>query len=168
MHDAFAVRGVQRVRRLNGVAQRLLKWQRALERLAVNQFHDEVIGPDIVQRANMWMVQRGDGVRFAFEPLGKLFGGNLDGDGAVETRVARLIHFSHTSCAEGREDLIGSQTSPSRERHTVERFYLSWSFRLINAVLFWKSGQRAIPDRLAHVPDVAQPTGQDDHSWRSV
>jgi hypothetical protein len=48
------------------------------------------------------MVQRGNGVRLAFEALGELFRGNLDGDSAVEARIARLVHLAHATGADGR------------------------------------------------------------------
>src|ERR1700690_1120299 len=50
MRDALLVRGVERIANLNGVTQRFLKRQWTFKRLTLNQFHDEVIGADIVQR----------------------------------------------------------------------------------------------------------------------
>ena len=65
------------------------------------------------------MVQRGHGARFAFEAgaqifaFGDVFGQNLDGDGAVEPRVAGFVHFAHASGAERGEDFVRAEFSPA-------------------------------------------------------
>jgi hypothetical protein len=58
------------------------------------------------------MVQRGNGMRLAFESLGELLSGNLHGDRTVEPRVARLVHLSHSASTQGRKDLVGAKASP--------------------------------------------------------
>jgi hypothetical protein len=40
-------------------------------------------------------------------------GKNLDGHGALETRVARAIHLAHAARSQRREDLIGPELVPS-------------------------------------------------------
>jgi hypothetical protein len=60
------------------------------------------------------MVQGGDSVRFALESFGELFFGNLDGDNAVQSRVAGFVDFAHAACTEGIRDLVGTQTSSRR------------------------------------------------------
>ena len=39
------------------------------------------------------------------------------GDSAVESRVARLIHFAHAADADGGEDFIGAELIARRKRH---------------------------------------------------
>src|SRR6266567_3167981 len=56
------------------------------------------------------MIESGDRAGFPFEALRKLLAGNLDGDNAVEARVARLVHFPHSAGANGREDFVGAET----------------------------------------------------------
>src|SRR5271163_2418296 len=51
--------------------------------------------------------------------LGELFLGKLDGDDAIETRVARFVHLAHPTSADGRKNLVGSQTSAGSQRHMV-------------------------------------------------
>src|SRR6201987_365182 len=59
------------------------------------------------------MIQAGNGFCFTLEALlakritRKLLWQNLDSHGAVEPRVPRAIHLSHTASAERSADLIG-------------------------------------------------------------
>ena len=79
---------------------------RAFQRSALDVFHHQVIGADIVKLADVGMVQRSHGPGFLFEALGELLLRNLDGDRAVEPRVPGLPHFSHPARAQRREDFI--------------------------------------------------------------
>ena len=49
-----------------------------------------------------------------------MLGEHLDGDGAVQAGVARLVHFAHAPSPNGREDLVGAEASADREGHGVE------------------------------------------------
>ena len=59
-----------------------------------------------MQHADMWMIQAGNGFRFAFKSLlangitRKLFWQNLDRDSALQSRIPRAIHFAHPACAQ--------------------------------------------------------------------
>ena len=76
MHDALAMGTVQRVGDLPCARQRLAKRQRAshqpvCQRLALEPFHhevrDAVLVADVVQGADVGVIQRGDGARLALE-----------------------------------------------------------------------------------------------------
>ena len=56
MGGAFAMRFVERIGDLNGVPE-----------------VDVVLTTDVVQDANVWMIERGDRARFAVEPLTKFW-----------------------------------------------------------------------------------------------
>ena len=114
MNNAAAMRFVQRVRNLCTVFQYLLKRQRALfealgERLAFHALHHQIVGSvlmtDVMQHADVRMIQAGDGFRFAFESLfanwirGQLRGKNLDRNNAIKARVARAVNFAHPARA---------------------------------------------------------------------
>ena len=132
MDDAGAMRRVERARDLDGQRERGVDWQRPLcqpslsERLAVEQLHHEerraVVLADVVQRADVRMGQLRDRARFAIEALAELrIGGerggqHLDGDRAVEPRVARAIDLAHPAGAEGRQDLVRAEFR-SRGQH---------------------------------------------------
>ena len=53
------------------------------------------------------MIQAGDGLCFALEPLAQFSTAsemsrkNLDGDNSIEARVARTVHFSHSARTDG-------------------------------------------------------------------
>ena len=73
MHHPPPVRLVQRVGYFHSVAQHLLGWERPLlqpprQRLSLQILHHQVIdlvGPaNVVERANVGMIQRGDGASF--------------------------------------------------------------------------------------------------------
>ncbi len=76
---------------------------------------DVVRAADVVDRADVGMIQRCDGSRFALEPLagprvaGVQRGKNLDGDRAVEPRVAGLVDVAHPAGAEAGYQLVGPQ-----------------------------------------------------------
>ncbi len=61
------------------------------------------------------MVQAGDGLGFPLEALaeirvgGHMRGEHLDGDGAVEAGVGRLVDLTHTARAERGVDLVGAE-----------------------------------------------------------
>ena len=88
MNDALAVRLRQRSRNLRGIQERRLHGKRsALQpgryRLALHQFHDQVVRPNIVERADVGMIQRRNRARLALETGAELLMSDLDGDGAA-------------------------------------------------------------------------------------
>jgi hypothetical protein len=81
MHDAIPVRAVEPVEDLRGETQSLILRQGALtqpvgKRLAFQVFHyeevDIVLTPDIVEAADVRMIQAGYGSRLALKPLPSL------------------------------------------------------------------------------------------------
>ncbi len=56
-------------------------------------------------------------MRFAFEAFAEVGLCNLDRDQAVETCVARLVHFSHPTRANRRENLVRAEFVAYRKRH---------------------------------------------------
>ena len=132
MRDALAVRLVEPIRDLDGDLERLIERQRAPlqplgQRVPLQVLHDQEVDPvlltDVVERANVRVVQAGDGLRLALEPLleigvrGDMLGEDFDGDRAVQAGVARFVHFAHPARAEWREDLIGAELRPGVKRH---------------------------------------------------
>ena len=71
------------------------------------------------------MIQPARGARFLFEPApphgvaAKILWKHLDGDVALQLRIARAIHLSHAPCAKGAEDLKAAESIPYRERHVT-------------------------------------------------
>ena len=96
MDNALLMRLLQSLRDFGANLKNLIKRQRVLcqaigERLAFEIFHDQevgaVLGADVVQRADIRVLQRRNGPRFALHALfqfgigGEMGGKNLDGDG---------------------------------------------------------------------------------------
>ncbi len=115
MDDSFGVRGIKSVRNLNRNVEQLVDGQRAFEnalgqRLALEQLHDDevpalVLG-NLMDGANVRMIQSGSGARFALEPLEGLgiilhvrrkeFQRHV----AAEDQVLGFIDDSHSTSAE--------------------------------------------------------------------
>jgi hypothetical protein len=125
MGNAFAVRLVERVRNRDRAPKRLLERQRTShqtrgERLPFQILHhqmiDTVLPPDVVQRADMRMVQTGDGPRLALEtpapirPLARAIAQHLDRHETIETGISGAVHVAHTPRSERTEDLVGPET----------------------------------------------------------
>ena len=134
--DARAVRLVERRRDLDRRLERLVDRERALrqpirQRLAFEILHDEergaVLLADVVQRADVRMIELRDRAGFAIEALAELrvggegVGENLDRDRAIEPRVAGFVHLAHPAGADERQDLVRAEASAGVERHQWRR-----------------------------------------------
>ena len=130
MHDAGAVSSVECRRHLDRELERARNRQRPLgqsrrQRLALQEFHDQEVDalfmPDVVQCADMRMIEGGNGARFAFEAFARLRivvdarQQHLDRDGPVQPRVARLVHFAHAAGAKRRDHLVGADATAGDE-----------------------------------------------------
>ena len=106
--------------------------QTLAQRLAFEQLRDRVrhglagiggLGTEVEDREDVGMRERGDGLRFALEPLerGRITGERrrqyFDGDVAIELRIARPIDFAHPPCANRRKDLVRTQSCSGSETH---------------------------------------------------
>ena len=80
VHDAFAVRGGHAIGDLEGVLHHLVHRGGSFRRPAFDILHHQLVWADVVQRADVGMVERGDGAGFAFEAFGELLLGAFDGD----------------------------------------------------------------------------------------
>jgi hypothetical protein len=86
--------------------------------------------PDVVDRADARIVQRGDGARFLLDAVAgfgvgrERAGEHFDRDVAIEARVSRSVHFAHAARAKRRDDFVGTKTRPRFERHVNAEFYL--------------------------------------------
>ncbi len=87
------------------------------ERLAFQILHHEEINPvlvaGVVERADVGMVQTGDGFCFALEALAQfraaseMSGQNIYRDGSIEAGIAGFVHLAHSARTNGGEDFIG-------------------------------------------------------------
>ncbi len=136
MGDAFAVRARQRLRERRAVGQRFGKRQRparepGAERLAIEILHHQeleiILTADVVERADVRVVQPRHGARFALEPLPAVGlcrrrgWQHLDGDGASDARVQRAVDVAHASLAEEDADLVGTEPGAGFKCHGKKR-----------------------------------------------
>ena len=87
--------------------------------LAFQILHDQEVDPvllaDVMERADVRMVQARDRLGFPLEPLaeigivGHMRQEHLDGDGAVQAGVGGLVDLAHAPSAEGRLDFVGAE-----------------------------------------------------------
>ena len=88
---------------------RLVPWKWPTERLPLHVLQHQVVGADIVNLADMRMVQCRDSARFLFEPVAMLSRQPLDCDDAVEPCVARLPDFAHPASTKRSDDLVRAE-----------------------------------------------------------
>ena len=83
MCDALPVRRVKRVEDLSRKFHGPLQRQRAAQWDTIDELHDEVIGTDIVEMADVRMIERRNRVCFPGESIAETAGANLDCHGTV-------------------------------------------------------------------------------------
>ena len=130
MDDPLSVGLVERVRDLAAEAEDLVESERTLHEplgqgLALEVLHDEeldaVLVADVVQRADVGVGKRRDGLRFPLEPLTTLGAGgevrrqDFYRDRAIEPRVARLVHLAHAARADRGDDLVRAEPGCRRK-----------------------------------------------------
>ena len=105
MHDALRVRGVERVGDLRAELEHFVERQRAardaiLQRLAVEQLHHHellaVVRADVVERADVRVIEVRDDARFALEALHR-FGVALTSSGRNLIATLRPSRVSSAS-----------------------------------------------------------------------
>src|SRR6185369_6560858 len=99
------------------------------ERLAFEQFHDQVVVADVVERADVGMVQRGDGLGLALEAraqvgaMRELRRKDFDRYAAVEARVTCAIDLAHSARPERRNDLVWTEARSWGDWHRGVRIH---------------------------------------------
>ena len=121
VHHALGMRRIQRVRRLDGQIQQFVELERCtvdpfLESLAFQVLHHQerpaLVAVDIVERADVRMVQRGDGARLALKALhcrpvrGHGLRQKLHRHRAPQARILGLINDAHAAATQHREDPV--------------------------------------------------------------
>ena len=91
------------------------------EAFAVDVLHDEEVdrplAADVVERADVGVIQAGDGSGFALEALVDQALAYLDGDGTVEARVAGFVDFAHSPRTQQGDDLVRPKTGLFSQLH---------------------------------------------------
>src|ERR1700722_15411644 len=124
MNDTGAMGDVQSFCDFNSNLQQFREGQRALaqtlgKRLAVEELHNQEFGAvlraDIVEMADVRVIQRGNSTGLALETLlefgivGQMSGQNLDGNRSIEARIFGAVDLTHAPGAEWRLNFIGPE-----------------------------------------------------------
>ena len=115
MEDALGVRLLERARDLDGQPQRVRGRDGAAEWLSFDVLQHQIVGSDVVDLADVRMVQRGNRAGLVLEPIVVLSGQPLHGDDAIEPGVARLPDFAHAPGAEQGEDFVWAEPLAGRQ-----------------------------------------------------
>ena len=135
MDDAVLVRGVERVGDLDAEVEDLVGLERpaddepVLQRFAFHQLHDDEGLPvrlvDVVDRADVRVLERGSGPRLALEALERLrvprdvLGKELQSDVAPQARVLGAVDDAHAAAAQLLDDPVaGDRLADHRAKTT--------------------------------------------------
>ena len=133
MHEPLLMDVGEAVGDLTGDVDRLVDRKVAAghavgQRFAFEMLHDEVIEAsivaDVVDAADVRVLQTGDGFRLAIELLAHLGAdasdGNhdLDRDRSIEAVIVCAIHLTHAARAEQFHDFVRPETGAGLERHS--------------------------------------------------
>ena len=89
------------------------------ERLAFDQFHDQERRADIVERADVRMVERGQRQRFAAKAQTECGSRHFDRDWPVESGVQPAKHLAHAAAAQQLVDTIVSEQAPDLQERPI-------------------------------------------------
>ena len=121
VEDALLMSGMEGVGDLHGQASGFLRRQRAPQRRPVQELQDEIARPDVVDLADVRVIQRRDGARLLLEAADAVGVGvtpgrqNLDCDVAAEARVMRAVDLAHSAPAEECHDVVRAKARPRRQ-----------------------------------------------------
>ncbi len=115
MGDALAMSRVQRIQDLPRILHRLVCRQRPLEGCAVDEFHHQVVGADVVKLADVGMIQRRDGAGLALEAGTEFSLGDLQRDVAVQPDIAGLPDPAHAALADRTDDGVRTEAGSGNQ-----------------------------------------------------
>jgi hypothetical protein len=119
MDDSPAVSGVESVQNRVRVFQGLICGDGTADRGSLDQLHNQIIRTDVVEVADVGMIQCRYGARLALEPIRELLRRNLDRDLTPQPRIARFPHLPHPAFAQARDDLIRAEFVACGKRHVA-------------------------------------------------
>ena len=125
VYDLNGMRGGQPAGDLYGQIEQLARAVDGCKRQAVYKLHHQIARgfgrcPNVIDLADVGMVQRRHGARLAFESLRERRLRDFDSDDAVKTGIPGLEYFPHSAHADGRKNLIGSQAGSGVQGHQFE------------------------------------------------
>src|SRR3984885_14821104 len=101
MHDPLAMSRIQGVQDLACVLYSFLGSERPLHRSSFHELQYQIIGAHVVQRANVWMVQRGNRPCLSFEAVAELSLRDPNRDDAPKSPIVGSKALAHSSRTQG-------------------------------------------------------------------
>src|SRR4051812_27634460 len=88
-----------------------------------NDFHHQIVGADVVESADVCVVQSRDGPCFTLKTVGEAFTADLQGYITVEPRVPRTVNLAHSAHPEQPENLVWTENRSVSEWHHLARSF---------------------------------------------
>ncbi len=120
MENPLGVRSFQSRGDLQGRAHGFGLGHRAAERRAFDVLQHQIVRADVVDLANVGMIQSRDCPGFLLKSRAVVAFQPLDGNIAIQTRVSGPIYFSHSARANRREDLIWAEFVANSKGHVPD------------------------------------------------
>jgi hypothetical protein len=126
MDNVLFVRGFDAVNQLLDDGQRVIEvhgtaQQRCSQILSLDILHDQIVRPNVVQMADIRVVESHNRAGFAGEALCECALDTLIAT-SRSSRIVGAINLAHPARANGRKDFVRSKTSPSGRAMGVEQF----------------------------------------------
>jgi hypothetical protein len=162
MDDAAVVGRFESRRDLAGDRQGLVDGQRTIEKTIgegrpFNKFQNERLDTvrffESVNSRNVRMIERRKHLGFALQACDALgisreaFEHDLDGDRALQFRIARAVHLAHAASTERVNDLVRADSRPCGKRHGVASILLA---KLARSSGLESNDADTLLDRAAH------------------
>src|SRR5262245_34128607 len=119
MDDAGLMCGAKRLEHLPRNLEIALDGKRAREPVpqcfSIHQLRDEVVGADIVDGADVGMIQHGDRANLAVESFAEALGRDLDRDLSMEPGIESPVDLAHAAGTQETENLVRTQSGAGRQ-----------------------------------------------------
>jgi hypothetical protein len=120
--NALLVGGFEGIGDLAGDRERLVQRDRACfdplgQRRPLYQLHHQVVGTDVIDLADVGVIQRRHRARLALETVSEALRRNLDRHIASHARIEGAVHLTHAASTERRQNLVRAEMCPGRDGH---------------------------------------------------
>jgi len=117
VHDALAMGGVEGVCDLKCVFASRIEGQGSPQWFALNEFHDQIVGADVVERADVRVAEGADRPSLPNEAIAEFTQDHFDRHPATQARVLCLIDFSHAAATDRPNDPVRPKVGVGAKRH---------------------------------------------------
>ena len=117
MNDSLLVRGVECIKDLPGINHRFVHRQRPFQWLPIHQLHHQIVGTNIVDLADIGVVERGNRPSLTFEPLIEFGLRNFERHSSFQARIAGLINLAHATFTKRGQNFVRTEFIAWSKRH---------------------------------------------------